>query len=103
MVRQCAVACCKKRNIKGLSLFGFPDDPVIAKQWIDFCGKNYIVSKNSRICNLHFKKNDMLGYGVRHHLKRDVVPSINVSLQTCLFLISKPLIFSFDSRDFWTT
>lgn len=58
----CAVKNCCNNNRKKpckISLFNFPADPKLLKQWISFCcRKNKINPKTSRICMEHFKPED---------------------------------------------
>ncbi|XP_017471709.1 PREDICTED: THAP domain-containing protein 2-like, partial [Rhagoletis zephyria] len=84
---KCAVLNCHtdyKVKASECSLFSFPVNPVLRKEWIQFCrqNKDYNFS-TAYICMEHFVREDFenivqfeMGFAKKRILKREAVPSI---------------------------
>ncbi|XP_055850718.1 uncharacterized protein LOC129915257 [Episyrphus balteatus] len=80
MVRHCKI--CKRQSSTLITLFSFPPNPELKKQWATFCKIKFEDLKiNDRLCSLHFnasayKANPSANNKNRLHLKPDAVPTV---------------------------
>ena len=86
MVNQCVAAGCTNKHRDGVSLFKFPQDPDLRKQWIAQVKRTRDKwtgpTKHSVLCSIHFTDDcfdkSMERYGLKQKplLKRNAVPTI---------------------------
>ena len=90
----CATYGCNSRHKKGcgLSFFSFPKEGVRKKTWTFYCRRDaFVPTKNSRLCSLHFSKEQVArdpekmkenGYvGAQIRLRADAIPDISLPLE----------------------
>ena len=76
MVGTCCVPGCKtgyksQKNSEKYSLFGFPADENLKQKWIAAIPrKNWVVSKNHKVCSRHFSSDDIQTTSIDSHDKR---------------------------------
>ena len=86
MVNSCVAASCTNKHSDGVSLFKFPQDPYLRKQWVDAVKRTRDKwsgpSHYSVLCSAHFTADcferslETFGIKQRRKLKKDAVPSI---------------------------
>lgn len=86
MVNSCVAAGCTNKHKDGVSLFKFPKDPVLRKQWTDRVkrtrGSWSGPTEHSVLCSAHFTEDcierprEKYGISQRPTLKKDAVPTI---------------------------
>ena len=63
MVNKCSAPDCKSghkgNDFKG-TLFSFPTHEPLLSEWIEAAPRNVLVTKNSRLCSLHFSAEDFV-------------------------------------------
>ena len=76
----CALGCKtgyrSQKTSNKISVFRFPKDPLLKHKWISAIPlKNWVVNDSTRICALHFEKNDFITDSIdgnsRRHNKRN--------------------------------
>ncbi|XP_055530852.1 52 kDa repressor of the inhibitor of the protein kinase-like [Wyeomyia smithii] len=86
MGKKCAVAGCCNRN-RSVSLHVFPNEPILLKKWVDFCGNPRLTDAaddnlllHRRICSAHFTKESFFDpTRFSKGLRKGAFPSIKMS------------------------
>lgn len=79
MVKSCCVEGCKAswRPDGDLSFFSFPmKNEDLLKEWLQVVPTNNQISKNSRICSVHFEESQYECISGKRFLKKNAIPSI---------------------------
>ena len=86
MVNSCVAAGCTNKHKDGVSLFKFPKDPLLRKQWTDRVKRTRGgwegPTDHSVLCSAHFTEDcfektlEKYGISQRPKLKKDAVPTI---------------------------
>ncbi|KAK7488280.1 hypothetical protein BaRGS_00020439 [Batillaria attramentaria] len=91
--KSCCVAECCNKNSDGVSIHGFPTNPSLRRQWINFvktCRADFTApTANSVICEKHFSADCYpLQYRLREEMgirvtKKDLLPGSVPTIQKC--------------------
>ncbi|XP_008180890.1 uncharacterized protein LOC103308727 [Acyrthosiphon pisum] len=77
---RCSVKNCFNRHSKNLTLFGYPKDFTLRKNWIEKCGTKKdpakIVKSSTKVCSTHFEPECFTNTTLKNRLKPGAVPSL---------------------------
>lgn len=86
---KCCVDNCPNKQLRGgdnqISFFHFPKEPIKRDQWLSAIGDcdlalSYRTISSKRLCESHFENNDFVNTSSRKRLKKNALPSIQLSI-----------------------